>query len=336
MTIINPDPSTYTYTNAGCSFSKSAMTNSSINTWTSAPPLTSFSLVGTHKVCCTIQVFKNNNNGKFEPAECFNLVIGNTPPTFVSALSPTIFSMYVNATSATTLVHPDTYDAEGHIVTVTLDQAPGFVSYIGTAKTLSFWPKATGDIGTKTFQVCLFDGGAYTNTTITINVLNHPPKYNVTPAPIYLPMTVALNSVKIISVPSFYDEDRSDSTVYINEVSKTIATVNLASTVPSNSVIMIAPVGFGEVGVHTVQVVLWDYSADNSGKNPSASFDITVTNSAPKFSIPDLPNVTCQMNFVNLQTITQIQDDEGHTAYFTIYEVLSTGVETSTIPYVSL
>jgi hypothetical protein len=87
-------------------------------------------------------------------------------------------------------------------------------------------------------------------------------------------------------------------------VSKTIATVNLAHTVTSKSSIMIAPVGFGEVGVHTVKVVLWDYSPGDSGKNPSASFDITVTNSAPKFSIPVLPNVSCQMNFVNLQTIT--------------------------------
>jgi hypothetical protein len=75
--------------------------------------------------------------------------------------------------------------------------------YAGTAKTLSFLPTASGDIGTKIFKVCLFDGEAFTNTTITIDVLNHPPKYTVTPAPIYLPMTVALNSVKTITIPSF-------------------------------------------------------------------------------------------------------------------------------------
>jgi hypothetical protein len=29
--------------------------------------------------------------------------------------------------------------------------------------------------------------------------------------------------------------------------------------------LVVAPVGFGEVGVHNLEVVLWDYSAGTSG-----------------------------------------------------------------------
>jgi hypothetical protein len=54
--------------------------------------------------------------------------------------------------------------------------------------------------------------------------------------------------------------------VYINEASKVTATVNvIAYSSAITGPLVVAPVGFGEVGVHNLEVVLWDYSAGTSG-----------------------------------------------------------------------
>ncbi len=67
--------------------------------------------------------------------------------------------------------------------------------------------------------------------------------------------------------------------------------------------LIVAPVGFGEVGVHNLEVVLWDYSAGTSGYTNTA-WTVTVTNTAPYFNVPVLPNATIQMNFVGLYIVT--------------------------------
>jgi hypothetical protein len=78
--------------------------------------------------------------------------------------------------------------------------------------------------------------------------------------------------------------------------------------------LIVAPVGFGEVGVHNLEVVLWDYSAGTSGYTKTP-WTVTVTNTAPFFNVPILPNATIQMNFIGLYSVsTLIQDDEGHNA----------------------
>jgi hypothetical protein len=78
--------------------------------------------------------------------------------------------------------------------------------------------------------------------------------------------------------------------------------------------LVVAPVGFGEVGVHNLEVVLWDYSTGTSGYTKTP-WTVTVTNTAPFFNVPILPNATIQMNFIGLYSFsTLIQDDEGHNA----------------------
>ncbi len=62
-------------------------------------------------------------------------------------------------------------------------------------------------------------------------MLNNPPVYeNPVPAtPIYPPLTIPLNSVKTIPVPAFHDPDRSDCKVFVKQVSKLTATVDLTA-----------------------------------------------------------------------------------------------------------
>jgi hypothetical protein len=61
--------------------------------------------------------------------------------------------------------------------------------------------------------------------------MNNPPVYNtpVPASPIYAPLTIPLNSVRSIPVPAFHDPDRSDSKVFVQQVSKLTATVDLTA-----------------------------------------------------------------------------------------------------------
>jgi len=50
---------------------------------------------------------------------------------------------------------------------------------------------------------------------------------------------------------------------------------------------------------------LWDYSAGTSGYTKTP-WTVTVTNTAPFFNIPILPNATVQMNFVGLYSVSSM------------------------------
>ena len=69
--------------------------------------------------------------------------------------------------------------------------------------------------------------------------------------------------------------------------------------------LIIAPVGFGEVGVHNLEVVLWDNSPGTSGMTKTP-WTVTVTNTAPFFNVLVLPNATIQMNFINLYSVSTL------------------------------
>ena len=84
----------------------------------------------------------------------------------------------------------------------------------------------------------------------------------------------------------------------------TTATSNVAAFYDSSAnSIVISPVGFGEVGVHTIDLVLWDYSLGTSGRTP-VSMSVTVTNSAPFFTVATMPSVKAQMNRVTNYVVT--------------------------------
>jgi hypothetical protein len=134
--------------------------------------------------------------------------------------------------------------------------------------------------------------------------LNNPPVYNSSSVS-YAALTIPLNSVQTIPVPAFHDPDGSDSFVYLSEISKVTATANViayASALPGP--LIVAPVAFAEVGVHNIEVILSDYSPGTTWLTKTP-WTITVTNSAPYFNVPVLPNATVQMNFVTLYVVNQ-------------------------------
>jgi hypothetical protein len=54
-----------------------------------------------------------------------------------------------------------------------------------------------------------------------------------------------------------------------------------------------------------MEVVLWDYSLGTSGYTKTL-WTVTVTNSAPFFNVPILPNATIQMNFIGYYSVTTL------------------------------
>ena len=69
--------------------------------------------------------------------------------------------------------------------------------------------------------------------------------------------------------------------------------------------IVVAPVGFSEVGSHNMEIVLWDYSIGTSGKTID-TWQVIVTNSAPFFTVPIMPNISVQMNKPGYYVVHQI------------------------------
>jgi hypothetical protein len=118
-------------------------------------------------------------------------------------------------------------------------------------------------------------------------------------------------------VPPFIDPDGSDCEVLLVQISKTTATSNVnASTTSPSGPIVLSPISFNEVGIHKMQVVLWDNTTGTSGKTFD-NFTINVTNTAPYFNVPVLPLISVKMNEVLLYNVTDFQDDEGHIATLT-------------------
>jgi hypothetical protein len=77
--------------------------------------------------------------------------------------------------------------------------------------------------------------------------------------------------------------------VLVVQILKTTALHNISITVTSPAgPIVVSPVLFDEVGIHIMQVILWDYTIGTSGQTID-SFTINVTNTAPYFNLPTLP-----------------------------------------------
>ena len=53
-----------------------------------------------------------------------------------------------------------------------------------------------------------------------------------------------------------------------------------------------------------MKIVLWDYITDASGYTYN-DWTITVTNSAPYFNVPTLPNISVYLNHVGDYEVTQ-------------------------------
>ena len=136
-----------------------------------------------------------------------------------------------------------TPDADGHTVTISYSS-----SGIGRDSTgFYFYPTS---LGLKYVVLTLNDGYDYTTYTIYVDIvatLNSPPVYN-SPLSSYTPLSVPLNSIGSLPVPSFHDPDSTPGccTVSIRFYSRVTATVNVNayySSVPSG--LFVAPVGFG-------------------------------------------------------------------------------------------
>ncbi len=54
-----------------------------------------------------------------------------------------------------------------------------------------------------------------------------------------------------------------------------------------------------------MEVVLWDYSYSSTGYT-KIPWTINVTNTAPFFNVPILPNASVQMNFTTLYSIASL------------------------------
>jgi hypothetical protein len=171
------------------------------------------------------------------------------------------------------LALPSYNDPDGHTVYFQTTTLPAFVTYNSINKIYTFKPTALLDFGTKTFTITLTDTNAQTDYTITLNVFNNPPVYNTPPplptTPIYPLFSIPLNSIQTIIVPPFHDPDGTGCIVYVNELSKIGASANLNIIVTNENFgpIIVAPVGFGEVGDHIIEIILWDYSPRASDKN---------------------------------------------------------------------
>ncbi len=155
----------------------------------------------------------------------------------------------------------------GHVPTVSFGPLANYVSWNSGSSTLTFAPTNNADIDvTISFDIYLSDSNAISTYTVSILVLNDAPLYDSPPSYPAL-VTVPLNSVKIIPSTSYTDPNGAACTILIEEVSKTTATVNVIAYYDqlANNII-IAPVGFTEVGDHILDLVLWDYSLGTSGR----------------------------------------------------------------------
>ena len=97
----------------------------------------------------------------------------------------------------------------------------------------------------------------------------------------YIPITLALNSIKTVTIPNYHDPDIETVTPYLSEpvISSGITSITMELTNPN--LITLSPVGFTEVGIHTVKVKL----EDTCGSSLINDISITVTNSAPYFTV---------------------------------------------------
>ena len=54
-----------------------------------------------------------------------------------------------------------------------------------------------------------------------------------------------------------------------------------------------------------MEILLWDYSSGTSGKTVE-TWQVIVTNSAPFFTVPIMPNISVPMNKPGYYVVTQI------------------------------
>lgn len=186
------------------------------------------------------------------------MTIQNRPPSFDAPL-PSPLTLNLNQTSLLSYSDPD-----GHAVSVTFAPSqPSFIS-IFSATQLFINPYYCTNVGTHTFSMVLSDTNMLSPTyTMTVIILaNRPPKYLTgTGTTSYPSITIALNSVKTQTIPSFYDLDGSAVQLTLSE--PVLSTAGpLAIFLATSNLMQVAPTQFSEVGFHTIKVTLSDICGD--------------------------------------------------------------------------
>lgn len=171
---------------------------------------------------------------------------------------------------------PTIIDPESDPVTVTTYKTgdltlPGFIKFSATTTFVyTISPTAFSEVGTTSITVKLNDGTNSPTFTFDITVTNTAPTFSSSP----LSQTVALNSVKAVTLPAIIDAEGNPATI---SYSPTLAFVSITPTT-----LTLNPNLFSEVKTHSITITL----SDGQPLSTNYPINIVVTNSAPTFSIP--------------------------------------------------
>lgn len=176
-------------------------------------------------------------------------------------------------------------------------------------------------------KITLSDGSLTNVYSFTIDVLNRAPAYTDATFTGYAAVTVHLNSAPDVLIPSFVDPEGSAVTVTITEPSPGALTSVSFTLAADNSKFTLAPTSFGQVGVHTLAIML----SDSFPKSISHTLSVTVVNDAPVFTTV-LQALKFPLNSIFMHSITDISDTEGHTITMTLVELSSAGASLG-LPY---
>ncbi len=197
----------------------SVSTTGGVRTLTVSPTLASE--VGAHTVTFTV------SDSYTSVPLTLTITVTNTAPYFTTPAFSTTFTAYLNQVSTYNL--PLKQDDEGHSITITTSLA-SFITFSGN--TLTFSPTAISLLSTSTsISVTLTDSvGAFTTYSMIVSVPNRPP-YFTDGTTSFAPVTVAMNSVATVTIPSFADPDLTTPGLYLTQTTTpTVAATFMGTT----------------------------------------------------------------------------------------------------------
>lgn len=228
--------------------------------------MTDFTRLGTFNVTIIVAA------GRVSTIYPINVTITNSAPVF-STIPLSSTSLYVGESKNYKL--PSIIDDEGHSPVISYSIPNKFITF-NNVDLFVFTNPAIADIGTYTVGVNLSDYNMQSSYNFTVKVMTKPAFDNGTT--LFPDVTVALNSVKSFSVPSFSDVDLDSVTISIAEGSGGTLP-NFIKLKNKDALVEAAPIAFTDVKIHNVKLVLTTVN-----EAVSYPFKINVTNTAPTFS----------------------------------------------------
>lgn len=86
-------------------------------------------------------------------------------------------------------------------------------------------------------------------------------------------------------IPSYRDPEGGSVIASLSEPTVPSGVTKAGVTLTNPNLLAISPVGFTEIGTHTIKIIL----ADSCGNSLTNDLTIIVTNTAPYFTVPTLP-----------------------------------------------